>query len=67
MDDPLLSNIARRALARDGIEAIWSIYEAAATAHRSGRARAADFMIEIADAAEEIWHQQLVEKFGPPR
>ena len=66
VDDPLFTSVARTALARDGIKAIWSIYEAAATVHLSGHTGAAQFMIEIADAAEEIWHQQLVERFGSP-
>jgi hypothetical protein len=44
-------------LARDGIKAIWCIYDAAATVYLSGHTGAAQVMIEIADAAEELWSQ----------
>jgi len=58
VDDPLLTSMARTALARDGIKAIWTIYDAAATVYLSGHTGAAQFMIEIADAAEELWSQR---------
>jgi len=64
VDDPLLTSMARTALARDGVKAIWSIYEAAATVYESGHTGAAQFMIEIADAAEEIWHRRTMGEFS---
>jgi hypothetical protein len=53
-------------LAIDGIEAIWKIHGAAAIAHRSGHTSAAEFMIEIADAAEELWRKRVVNELGSP-
>jgi hypothetical protein len=59
------ARIASRVLAREGIEAIWRLHEAAASAHRAGHAWAAETLIEIADAAEEIWWQRVIEEFKP--
>ena len=59
------ARLATRVLARDGIEAIWKLHDAAARADLEGRRWAADTLIEIADAAEEIWHRRVVEEFGP--
>jgi hypothetical protein len=58
------TRIATRLLARDGIGAIWELHEAAASAQRAGHKWAAEIMIEIADAAEQIWRQRVVEGFG---
>jgi hypothetical protein len=39
-------------LAREGISAVWQLHIAAATAYRDGYRRAAETVLEIADAAE---------------
>jgi hypothetical protein len=59
------ARLATRVLARDGIAAIWKLHEAAASAHLGGHKWAAKTLMEIADAAEEIWRQRIVEEFGP--
>jgi len=41
--------------ARDGIAAIWQLHLAAAEAHRTGHPSAAASILELADAAEEVW------------
>ena len=65
--DPLVTSIARRALAHDGVEAIWSIHGAAAIAYLSGHTSVAEYMIEIADAAEELWLHRTADEYGSPR
>ena len=47
--------LALTLLARDGIAAIWQLNIAAAEAHRNGYHRAADTVLQIADAAEQAW------------
>ena len=44
--------LARSLLAKQGIGAIWRLYEAAAAAHRAGFHLSAADLIEIAEAAE---------------
>lgn len=44
--------LAVRLLARDGISAIWQLHIAAAAAYRDGYKRAAETVLQIADAAE---------------
>ena len=48
-------NLALTMLARDGIAAIWQLNLHAAGAYRTGHARAAVSILEIADAAEQAW------------
>jgi hypothetical protein len=57
MDDQCSSaeTLALKMLAREGIAAIWQLHLAAAEAHRSGHHRAAETVIEIAEAAEQAW------------
>ena len=45
-------SLAVRLLARDGIAAIWQLHVAAAAAYRDGYQRAAETVLQIADAAE---------------
>jgi hypothetical protein len=52
----LTKRIAVSILAREGIEAIWKLHVAAGEAHRTGHARAAAAIVEIAEAAE---HERL--------
>ena len=47
--------LALTLLARDGIAAIWQLNIAAAESHRNGYHRAADTVLQIADAAEQAW------------
>jgi hypothetical protein len=47
--------LALTLLARDGIAAIWQLNLAAAEAYRNGYHRAADTVLEIAEAAEQAW------------
>ena len=44
--------LAVRLLAREGVSAVWQLHIAAATAYRDGYSRAAETVMEIADAAE---------------
>ena len=44
--------LAVRLLAREGVSAVWQLHIAAATAYRDGYTRAAETVLEIADAAE---------------
>jgi len=44
--------IALELLVSDGSSAIWQLHLVAATAYRDGYTRAADALLEIADAAE---------------
>jgi hypothetical protein len=54
-------NIANELLASDGIGAIWKLHLIAASAHQCGSKRAAEILIKVADAAEELWWQRVVE------
>jgi hypothetical protein len=47
-----VEKIALELLADDGTPAVWQLHLVAATAYRDGNARAADALLEIADAAE---------------
>ena len=47
--------LARSLLAKQGIGAIWRLYEAAAAAHRAGFHLSAADLIEVAEAAERAW------------
>jgi hypothetical protein len=51
----LAEKLALTILAREGIAAIWLLQTAAADAHRTGHPLAAASMLEIAEAAEEVW------------
>jgi hypothetical protein len=63
----LPTRIATRLLARDGIGAIWQLHEAAASAQLAGHQWAAEIMIEIADAAEQICDSALWRNSGRRR
>jgi hypothetical protein len=47
--------LARSLLAKQGIGAIWKLYEAAAAAHRGGFPHSAADLLEVAEAAERAW------------
>ena len=47
-----VEKIALELLVRDGPSAVWQLHLAAATAHGDGHAKAADALLQIADAAE---------------
>ena len=51
----LEENVAQELLARGGIAVIWEAHVAADAAYRVGNVRAADILMNIADAAETIW------------
>ena len=51
----LNENLALRMLARNGIQVIWRLNQAAAEAHRTGHPQSAAALIELADAAEAAW------------
>jgi hypothetical protein len=53
MEAGVVNNIAVNLLARQGIATIWTLHVSAARAYGNSHLRAADVMIEIADAAEE--------------
>ena len=47
-----VEKIALELLTRDGTSAVWELHLVAAAAYRDGHTRAADALLEIADAAE---------------
>ena len=49
--------IAARLLAQHGMKVIWDTHVAAAAAHGLGNNALAEDLIEIAEAAEEVWLQ----------
>ncbi len=51
----LEESVARELLARGGIGIIWESHLAAEAAYRVGNVRAANILLNIADAAETIW------------
>jgi len=51
----LTNSLALSLLARDGIAVIWQLYVDAADAYRNGHPRAAESILEIAEAAEAAW------------
>ena len=51
----LTEQLALSMLARDGIAAIWQLHLSAADAHRTGHPKAAQSILELAEAAEEAW------------
>ena len=55
--------LAIRLLAREGVSAVWQLHVAAATAYRDGYRRAAETVLEIADAAE----RELLERAHNPQ
>ena len=62
---PVVADVtALNLLARCGVDVIWKLHLAAATAYREGQAEA-DHLIEIADAAEE-WLRRIHIEFGLP-
>jgi hypothetical protein len=52
----LEESVAQELLARGGIGVIWEAHVAADAAYRVGNVRAAYILLNIADAAESIWH-----------
>jgi hypothetical protein len=55
MTRSLSEKLALSIFVRDGIAAIWQLNLHAAGAYRTGHARAAVSILEIADAAEQAW------------
>ena len=53
--DKLTEQLALSMLARDGIAAIWQLHLSAADAHRPGHPKAAQSILELAEAAAEAW------------
>jgi hypothetical protein len=53
--DKLTEQLALSILARHGVAAIWQLHLSAADAHRTGHAKAAESILELAEAAEEAW------------
>ena len=53
--DKLTEQLALSMLARDGIAAIWQLHLSAADAHRPGHHKAAQSILELAEAAAEAW------------
>jgi hypothetical protein len=51
----LVDRIAEAILAHEGIAVIWRLHVDAARASRLGHREAAAAIVEIADAAEEVW------------
>jgi hypothetical protein len=55
----LVERIALELLRRDGAAVIWQAQVTAATASREGHAKAAEVLLKIADAAEEILRRDV--------
>jgi hypothetical protein len=51
----LTEKLAMTMLARDGVAIIWRLHIDAARAYRLGHPEAAAAIVEIAEAAEEVW------------
>ena len=51
--------LAVKLLARDGISAVWQLHVAAAAAYADGHGRAAETVLEIAEAAERALLQAV--------
>jgi len=51
----LTQQLALSMLARNGIAAIWQLHPSAADAHRTDHPKAAESILELAEAAEEAW------------
>jgi hypothetical protein len=54
----LEESVARELLTSSGVGVIWQAHAAAAAAHRVGNDRAAEILLNIADAAEAIWRRE---------
>jgi hypothetical protein len=53
--DKLTEQLALSMLARDGLAAVWQLHLSAADAHRTGHPKAAQSILELAEAAENAW------------
>ena len=53
--ETLLERLANSILVANGIGSIWQLHLDAAHAYRSGYQRAADAILELAEAAECVW------------
>jgi hypothetical protein len=60
----LAERIALELLRHDGAAVIWQAQVTAATAYREGRAKAAEILLKIADAAEEILRQDVAREIS---
>ena len=54
-------NIANELLSSEGIAAIWKLHLIAASAHQCGSERAAEDLIKVADAAEDLFWRRAVD------
>jgi hypothetical protein len=54
----LTEKLAVTMLAREGIAIIWRLHIDAATAYRTGHSEAATALLEIAEAAEEVYRSK---------
>ena len=55
---PHHEQVALNMLRRYGLEAVWRLQLSAANVHRQGHEAAADYVAEIADAAEREWQRR---------
>jgi len=58
--------IALKLLQQEGVAGIWELQMRAAAVYREGERDAAEALIEIADAAEEIFRQRVRQGAAPP-
>jgi hypothetical protein len=54
----LLEIVATAMLSRHGVNAIWKLQAAAASAHRSGYSDIAEILAAAADTTEQLWRQR---------
>lgn len=58
--------IALKLLQQEGVAGIWELHMHAAAVYREGERDAAEALIEIADAAEEILRRRVRQGAAPP-
>jgi hypothetical protein len=63
----LAERIALELLRHDGAAVIWHAQVTAATAYRDGHAKAAEILLKIADAAEEILRRDVEREISSHR
>jgi hypothetical protein len=63
----IADQIALTLLQREGIESIWDLHTHAARLHRQGERGAAEWLVQIADLAEDMFRRRVVARAGLDR
>ena len=59
--------IALTLLQREGVDSIWDLHTHAARLHRQGERGAAEWLVKIADVAEDMFRRRVVARAGLDR